>query len=74
MIEMTENPFPAFAEHLLKDRAAVERQFGQWTSWGGGWTGLPPWVRTHRRVYRWVQAKLVLTKLKRQIGVKTYAA
>ena len=38
-------------------------------------TCLPPWVRTHRRVHRWVQAKLVLTALKNvHAGSRTYAA
>src|SRR5205814_2118613 len=27
-IALTESPFPAFAEQLLKDRSAIERQFG----------------------------------------------
>jgi len=69
-----ENPFPAFAEGLLHDRAAIERVFGRWVSWGGGLSPLPAWVRTHRRVRRWVQAKLVLNTLKRQLPTRTYAA
>ena len=73
-IELTESPFPAFAEQLLKDRGEVERQFGNLTNWGGGLSGLPAWVRTHRRVRRWVQAKLVLTRLKRDAGLRTCAA
>ena len=71
---LTESPFPAFAEQLRKDRAAVERPFGNLTNWGGGLSSLPAWVRTHRRVRRWVQAKLVLTGLRRDAGVTTYAA
>jgi len=67
-----ENPFPAFADRLMQDRSEIERQFGSWSNWGGGLTGLPPWVRTHRRVHRWVQAKLVLTGLKRQNSIRTY--
>jgi len=73
-IALTESPFPAFAERLRHDRSAVERQFGNLTNWGGGLTCLPAWVRTHRRVRRWVQAKLVLTALKRQVGITTCAA
>ena len=73
-IALTESPFPAFAEQLRKDRAGVERQFGNLTNWGGGLTCLPAWVRTHRRVRRWVQAKLVLTRLKRSAKTTTYAA
>jgi Transposase DDE domain len=71
---ITESPCPAFAEQLKRDRAEVERQFGNLTNWGGGLTCLPAWVRTHRRVRRWVQAKLVLTKLKRDLGITTCAA
>jgi hypothetical protein len=69
--ELTENPQPKFADQLLKDRSEIERQFGQLTNWGGGLTCLPPWVRTHRRVHRWVQAKLVLTALKRSGATTT---
>jgi hypothetical protein len=73
-LALTESPFPAFAEQLLKDRAEVERRFGNLTNWGGGLTCLPPWVRTHRRVRRWVQAKLALTRLKHDAGLTTCAA
>jgi hypothetical protein len=59
-----ENPFPQFGEQLLAQRNSVDRYFGNCTSWGGGLTHLPPWARTFRRVYRWVQAKLLLCKLK----------
>lgn len=71
---LTESPFPAFAEGLLLERADIERRFGQMVNWGGGLTCLPAWVRTHRRVRRWVQAKLVLTALKRTTGIRTCAA
>ena len=71
-IELTENPYPAFADRLLKDRNEIERRFGQLTNWGGGLSCLPAWVRTHRRVRRWVQAKLVLTALKRSNLTRTY--
>jgi hypothetical protein len=71
---LTEGPFPAFGGQLLKDRAEVERRFGNLTNWGGGLSGLPSWVRTHRRVRRWVQAKLVLTKLKGDAEITTCAA
>ena len=73
-IELTENPFPAFAGQLLRDREEIERRFGQLVNWGGGLTCLPAWVRTHRRVRRWVQAKLVLTALKRTTQIRTCAA
>jgi hypothetical protein len=34
----------------------------------------PAWVRTHRRVRLWVQAKLVLARLKRDAELTTCAA
>jgi hypothetical protein len=73
-IALTESPFPAFAQQLRKDRVEIERQFGNLGNWGGGLTCLPAWVRTHRRVRRWVQAKLVLARLRREPGLTTYAA
>jgi hypothetical protein len=73
-MKLTENPAPAFAKQMLKDRDTIERCFGNWTNWGGGLTCLPPWVRTHRRVHRWVQAKLVLTGLKRSTQTSTCVA
>lgn len=71
-IALLENPEPRFGQQLLKDRSAIERHFGNATNWGGGLTHLPPWVRTHRRVRRWVQAKLTLTALRRNGNKKTY--
>ena len=73
-IALLENPQPRFGEQLLKDRNEVERRFGGWCNWGGSLTCLPAWVRTHRRVRRWVQLKLVLATLKRQIDQRTCAA
>lgn len=71
-IELLEHPQPAFGRGLLKERDAIERMFGNLTNWGGGLTHLPPWVRTHRRVHRWVQAKLILHALKHQPHKTTY--
>ena len=73
-IALLENPAPRFGEDLLRQRVAIERAFGNLTNWGGGLSGLPSWARTHRRVHRWVQAKLVLTALKRQRPERTCAA
>ena len=70
---LTESPYPAFARQLLHDRVAIERQYGNLTNWGGGLSSLPAWVRTHRRVQRWVQGKLVLTALKRDAPTSTCA-
>ena len=67
-IALVESPCPRFAAGLLHDRDEIERNFGQLTNWGGGLTGLPAWVRTYRRVHRWVQAKLTLTALRKQLS------
>ena len=71
-IALLENPRPLFGEQLLQQRSAIERCFGNATNWGGGLTHLPAWVRTHRRVRLWVQAKLALTALRRAIKTTTY--
>lgn len=71
-IALLENPEPRFGRRLLKDRAAIERHFGNATNWGGGLTHLPPWARTHRRVRRWVQAKLALVALRRNKNRTNY--
>jgi len=73
-IELLDNPQPTFGRSLLKQRDDIERAFGNLTNWGGGLTHLPPWVRTHRRVHRWVQAKMILNALKRQSRPGTYVA
>lgn len=73
-MQMTESPNRAFAEGLLAERGEIERHFAHLTNWGGGLSCLPAWVRTHRRVHLWVQAKLVLTALKRALKTTTYAA
>jgi hypothetical protein len=71
-IALLENPQPHFGLQLLADRSAVERYFGNVTNWGGGLTHLPPWARTHRRVRRWVQAKLTLAALRHAFRKPTY--
>lgn len=68
------SPDPRFADGLVAARNEIERRFGGLTSWGGGLACLPAWVRTYRRVHAWVQAKLVLTALKRTHPVTTCAA
>lgn len=73
-VARTEGPFPAFARGLLHDRGGIERCFGNLVNWGGGLAALPAWVRGHRRVHRWVQAKLVLTALKQAPELRTYVA
>jgi hypothetical protein len=70
--ELLENPFAEFGKGLMNLRTGIERCFGNLTNWGGGLTHLPPWVRTIRRVRLWVQAKLILTTLKRSCQLTTY--
>jgi len=72
--DLLENPQPRFGQQLFAQRTAIERTFGNLTNWGGGLTHLPPWARTYRRVHRWVQAKLILSSLKRRITNNTYVA
>jgi Transposase DDE domain len=72
-VQILESPFPEFGARLQLSRNEIERRFANTTNWGGGLHGLPAWVRTHRRVHRWVQAKLVLTALKRDVTT-TYNA
>jgi hypothetical protein len=64
-VELFNNPNPEFTRDLTLLRDRIERSFANLTNWGGGLTHLPPWVRTHRRVHRWVQAKLILNAIKR---------
>lgn len=67
-----ENPSPEFGNDLMRQRDEIERFFGNLSNWGGGLTHLPAWVRTHRRVHRWVQAKLILNALKPSRYQTTY--
>lgn len=73
-VALVEGPFASFGPQLLRGRSEIERRFGHLVNRGGGLTCLPPWARTHRRVYRWAQAKLVLTQLKRDHGTRSCAA
>ena len=45
---------------LFHRRAAIERCFGNWTSFGGGLADLPAWVRRPHRVIAWIHAKLLI--------------
>ena len=65
--EILENPSPRFGNQLMKQREEIERYFGNLTSWGGGLTHLPPWIRTFRRVHRWVQSKLIANRLRQDL-------
>lgn len=69
--ELLEQSCSGLGQALLRQRSDIERLFGNLTNWGGGLTHLPPWVRTHRRVHRWVQAKLILMALKQRLRAST---
>ncbi len=73
-LEILDSPCPQFGRGLLRQRRAIERYFGNLTSFGGGLGPLPAWVRTHRRVHRWVQAKLVFNALRMPLRNQTYVA
>jgi hypothetical protein len=45
---------------LYRERASIERAFGNVGSFGGGLGPLPNWVRRQGRVERWVWCKLVI--------------
>lgn len=71
-IELLDRPRSSFGPQLHEQRDQIERYYGRLSNWGGGLSGLPAWVRTHRRVHRWVQAKLILTAIRRRILSGTY--
>jgi hypothetical protein len=60
---LEENASP-FGAELLRHRRTIERVFAWLTGFAGGLVGLPPWVRTYRRVKAWVQSKIILAHLK----------
>lgn len=49
-----------FGKQLYRFRRQIERNFGNLTSFGGGFTCLPPWVRRFPRVRNWLHAKLLV--------------
>jgi len=61
-IDMLESParLSAFGTNLYAQRRQVERDFANLSSFGGGLTTLPPWVRGMRRVRMWVWGKLLI--------------
>lgn len=61
--DLLENTVCEFGRSLHAMRGAIERFFGSLVSRPGGLTCLPPWVRSHRRVSQWVQAKLITNAL-----------
>lgn len=49
-----------FGKSVYSFRGQIERDFGNLTSFGGGLTCLPPWVRRFPRVCNWLHAKLLV--------------
>jgi hypothetical protein len=49
-----------FGRDLYEARDQIERDFAHLTSFGGGLSGLPSWVRRLGRVGIWVEAKPVI--------------
>jgi hypothetical protein len=78
-IEMLEWPVrrgaqaSAFARQLYALRGAIERRYGNLTSFGGGLAPLPSWVRRPHRVALWIAAKLLINGV-RQCQLQTLAA
>jgi hypothetical protein len=54
----------SFGGALYKARNAIESRFGSLTSFGGGLSPLPAWVRRFHRVRNWVQTKIILSGLR----------
>jgi hypothetical protein len=50
----------AFGRGVYRLRRGIERTFGTLTSFGGGLSPLPAWVRHLERVWLWVSAKLLI--------------
>jgi hypothetical protein len=62
-----------FVRSMLPLRRRIETRFAHLTNFGGGLTGLPPWVRTLQRVRRWVHAKLIVRLARDVCRRKGYA-
>lgn len=62
-IDMLEGP-SRFGRDLLRTRNAIERYFGNADSHSEAMGDLPAWVRTHRRVERWIHAKLIINAVR----------
>ena len=60
LLEEPTDRLTQFGLALLGQRKQIERDFGNCVSFGGGLQALPPWVRRHGRVRRWVWGKLLI--------------
>jgi len=53
-----------FGKALYRMRNDIERKYAWLTSFGGGLSPLPSWVRSLHRVRQWVQAKLLINAVR----------
>jgi hypothetical protein len=60
-----------FGQALYACRDDIERQFGWLTSHAAGLAPLPSWVRRYHRVESWVQAKLIIHTIYKQLRPPT---
>ena len=54
----------SFGQGIYQLRGAIERAYGNLTSFGGGLAPLPAWVRHEDRVWLWTSAKLVINAMR----------
>ncbi|HUQ67902.1 MAG TPA: transposase [Planctomycetaceae bacterium] len=54
----------SFGRRLFRNRYRIELAFAHATSFGGGLTMPPPWVRRQRRIRTWVWAKLLINAVR----------
>ncbi|MEM1423927.1 MAG: transposase [Planctomycetota bacterium] len=59
---------PEGSRKLYAQRSAVERVFSALTTFGGGLSPLPAWVRRIGRVRRWVTAKIAIYNARVEVG------
>lgn len=52
--------WPHLGGYIYGERLPIERIFSHQSAYGGGLAPLPPWVRTLRRVRRWIGTKLII--------------
>jgi len=62
-----------FIKQLMSQRRNVETRFANLTSFGGGLTCLPPWVRGLERVTLWVASKIIIRLARDQYQAKACA-
>jgi len=64
-IELLRSPF---GKKVYRLRRGIERTFGNLTSFGGGLSPLPAWVRHQARVWLWVTAKMLINAVRIMIN------